>query len=114
MMNTTTNEYTIVARETVSGTFYIRAGSEEEALAKFEELTLDGGYRDMMDDVDDFHADIVSHTVINGTELEQGYIPEMDVTIIWEYTYQNGELIKEQIVGYYHGEPNNYNLKQYA
>ena len=107
-------EYTIKAKETTSGIFYVRANSEEEAMKKFAELTMDGGYRDMMEDVESFTTEIISHTVINGKELEQGYIKEMDSTVIVEYTYQNAELVGEQIVGYYHGEPYEDGIKEYA
>lgn len=46
--------------------------------------------------------------------LEQGYIKDMDVTVIWEYVYADGELTSEKIVGFYHGEPSEENLKTYA
>lgn len=107
-------EYAIKAKETTSGIFYIRANSEEEALSKFAELTVDGGYRDMMEEVEEFTTEIVEYTMIDGAELEQFYLSETDTTIIWEYTYEDGELIKEQIVGYYHGKPTEENMKQYA
>ena len=100
------NEYTIVARETTIGTFYIRANTEEEALSKFKEMTVDGGYRDMMEDVESFDAQIVDHTIIDGKEIETLYCPEGDMTFIMEYTYKRGEMIAEQVIGYYHGEPN--------
>lgn len=108
------NEYTIIARETISGTFYIRANSEEEALQKFNEMTEDGGYRDMMENVDSFTTEIVEHRVMDGTDIETGYISEMDMTVIIQYTYKAGVPIAEQIIGFYHGEPNDKDTKEYV
>lgn len=107
-------EYTIFAKETTSGTFYIRANSPEEARQKFEEMMLDTNYRDMMEDVEEFSAEIVDSRVIDGTEIETGYIPEMDMTVIIQYTYRNGELITEQIVGFYHGKPDDEMTKEFS
>ena len=108
-------EYTIVARETTSGTFYIRANSPEEAREKFyDEMMGDGSYEDNMVDVVDFSAEIVEHRVIDGTEIETGYIPEMDMTVILQYTYRNGDPVAEQIVGFYHGEPDAEMTKEFS
>ena len=106
-------EYVIKTTETTSGKFYIRANSEEEAMEKFAKNMVDGGYRDMMDEVENFSAEIVEHTVIDGTELETLYSPEGDVTFIMEYTYKNGDLVAERVVGYYHGKPNDEDTEIY-
>ena len=106
-------EYTIVARETVSGTFYIRANSKAEAMEKFGKLTADGGYRDMMEDVDNFTTEVIEETILDGEDFETGYIPEMDMTVIVKYIYRNGSPVVEQIVGYYHGEPDDAMTEQY-
>ncbi len=107
-------EYEIVAKETTSGTFYVRANSEEEALAKFEDMTIDGGYRDLMEDVEDFSVNVVAHRVLDGDEIETAYVPDMDMTVIVKYTYRNGAAVAEQIVGFYHGEPNDHDTEYYT
>ena len=108
-------EYEIKVKETLSGTFYIRAESPEEALKTFNDyVETDTGYRDMMEDVEDFSAEIVNKRIIDGKELTQGYIKEMDSTVIVEYTYMRGEIASEQIVGFYHGEPYEDGIKEYA
>ena len=106
-------EYAIAAKETTSGTFYIRANSREEAMEKFEEMTTDGGYRDMMDEVESFYTEIVKETVIDGEDYETGYIKEMDMTVIIKYVYKSSVPIMEQIVGYYHGKPNDADTEKY-
>lgn len=40
-------------------------------------------------------------------EYETGYIPEMDMTIIFRHEYDGkGDIFKENVSGWYHGEPN--------
>lgn len=41
------------------------------------------------------------------TKLATNYSEEADRTFIIRETYQNDELIKEEVVGFYSGEPNN-------
>lgn len=107
-------EYTLKATETTSGIFYIRAASKEEAVEKFLDETDDGGYRDMMETVESFTVDIVDEEIIDGTEIKAFYLRETDTTIIWEYTYENGATVREQIIGYYHGTPDEENTERYA
>ena len=43
-------------------------------------------------------------TVLNG--IETGYIPDMDITTIWQNTYnEEGKLQSREVVGFYQGEP---------
>ena len=107
-------EYTILAKETTSGIFYIRGNSKEEALNKFDEMLLDGGYRDMMETVEDFTSEVVSYQVVDGTEIEPVYSPEADITFLMKYTYRNGEVIAEEVIGFYHGEPNDKDTEEYS
>jgi hypothetical protein len=98
-------EFTITARETTIGNFYIRANTEEEAMQKFKEMTIDGGYRDMMEDVESFDAQITGCSIIDGKEINTYYCPEGDITFIMEFTYKHCEMIAEQVIGFYYGEP---------
>lgn len=107
-------EYTLKVTETTSGIFYIRAASKEKAVEKFLDETDDGGYRDMMETVENFTVDIVGEEIIDGTEIEAFYLGETDTTIIWEYFYERGVMVREQIIGYYHGTPDEENTKEYA
>ena len=47
-------------------------------------------------------------------EIETGYVPELDMTIITQDTYEGGHLVKEEIIGFYHGEPNDEDTKTYS
>ena len=47
-------------------------------------------------------------------KVGQTYTSENDATIIWEWTYKGDDLIRERIVGYYHGEPDVDSMKEYA
>lgn len=47
-------------------------------------------------------------------KVRQTYLAEMDATIIWEFIYKGEEMIRERIVGYYHGEPTKEDMKNYA
>jgi len=38
-------------------------------------------------------------------QYEAAYIPEMDRTVIFKYTFADGDLISEEISGWYAGEP---------
>lgn len=41
-----------------------------------------------------------------GTIFATGYAQEIDTTFIMKYTKnENGEICHEEVVGYYHGEP---------
>ncbi len=40
------------------------------------------------------------------TEIETTYAPDTDITFIMEATYNGGELVKYECVGWYSGEPN--------
>lgn len=40
------------------------------------------------------------------TEITTNYIPEEDITIVWQLLYVDGENIQRTIVGWYHGETN--------
>lgn len=47
-------------------------------------------------------------------ELIANYIQGYDRTVIFEHTYLNNECIKIELVGWYFGEPNEDNTKQFA
>lgn len=40
-------------------------------------------------------------------KIISGYIPTMDITVIFEDTYNsNDDLMKQELKGFYHGQPN--------
>ncbi len=52
--------------------------------------------------------------ILDGTETKAVYSPEADITIIMKYLYSNGELIAEEVIGFYHGEPNDKDTETYS
>ena len=53
------------------------------------------------------------------TEIETSYIPSDDITIVWQnmYKYVEGEgdeLIQRNLVGWYHGEPDDNTTPHYS
>ena len=89
------------------------ASSDEEAIKKASEIA----YSDKYEGCDKFEEEefiVVSSKIIDGTELKQEYIERIDATVIIEYTYKDENLIGEQIIGYYHGEPYKDGIKEYA
>lgn len=53
------------------------------------------------------------------TEITTSYIPERGITVIWQdlYTYVEGEgdtCIQSALIGWYHGEPNDYYTAFYS
>lgn len=47
-------------------------------------------------------------------KVDQTYTAGNDATIIWEWIYKGEDLIRERIVGYYHGKPNKEDMKECA
>lgn len=47
-------------------------------------------------------------------ELIAMYVREYDKTIIFEHTYKDGECIRIELVGWYYGEPNQEDTKNFA
>ena len=47
-------------------------------------------------------------------KVGQTYTVGNDSTIIWEWAYKGNALIRERIIGYYHGEPNDDDLREFA
>jgi len=47
-------------------------------------------------------------------KVGQTYTVGNDSTIIWEWTYKGNALIRERIIGYYHGVPNDNDLREFA
>ena len=84
------------------------ASSEEEAIKKVEE-SISANYT--FDDVD---YDISYKQILNGTKTEVEYARELDRTFIFRYTYRDGELVEEQLLGFYCGEPNEEATKIYS
>ena len=39
------------------------------------------------------------------TEIVTNYIPDEDITIVWQLLYVGEENIQRTLVGWYHGEP---------
>ena len=89
------------------------ANSDEDALRKAREESESDSYKGC-NNFEEEEFTIVSSKVIYGTELKQEYVNRIDATIIIEYTYKGGDLVGEQIVGYYHGEPYPEGIKDYA
>ena len=106
-------EYTVKHTETLCNFIRVKAKSEEEAFEKAREIVNSIGYEGC-ENFEEEKFDIESSKIIDGKKLEQGYIPEFDATVIIEFTYKDGNLIGEQIVGYYHGEPYGDGIKDYA
>ncbi len=95
----------------------VEAKTDDEAKEKTREIVGSDDYDSYY--LENFEFDkyeIVSSEPIDEIriELEQGYFSIYDTTIIWEYTYKGDEMIKETIVGYYHGEPTKEDLKKFA
>ena len=63
-------------------------------------------------------GDVVTIKVKNDDEVQfkigHTYTMCNDATIIWEWIYKGDELIRERIVGYYHGKPDKNETKKYA
>lgn len=109
----TKKQFEIKVTQVTCGFYYMDGNTEEEAIANMEKEMERPDWTGPEEFVQE-KVEVVGYKMIDGTDLEQFYMSEIDTTIIWEYTYENGKLIKEQIVGYYHGEPTKENMKQYA
>ena len=105
--------YEVKVTQVTCGYYYMHGGNEEEAVKNMRNEMERPEWTGPEEFVSE-KVEVVGYKMINGTDLEQFYLGETDTTIIWEYTYEDGELIKEQIIGYYHGEPNSENLERYA
>ena len=46
--------------------------------------------------------------------LDISYIPNEDITIVWQFMYIGNRVAQRTIVGWYHGEPNSEDTKRYA
>ena len=107
-------EYKVKVTEKTATYFYVDAESDDEAKRKVHRIREQHDYCDDDGEFEGEEYEILEKRTVNGKDLGTGYIKEMDTTIIWENEYVEGELIHERIVGYYHGEPNDYNTAQYA
>lgn len=58
--------------------------------------------------------ELLDYRVLDGTETETVYSAEADTTFIMNYTYRNGDLVAEEVIGFYHGKPNDEDTKTYA
>ena len=110
------NKYTIKRKTEYYDIIEVEASSDDEAKAKARQIAEDPEYTD--DSVFDQEIyEIISKKEIAPVitiKLDQTYLGENDATIIWEYTYKGEEMIRERIVGYYHGEPTIEDMKIFA
>lgn len=47
-------------------------------------------------------------------EITTNYIPDEDITIVWQLMYVGDENIQRTLVGWYHGEPDEESTKQFS
>lgn len=106
-------EFKIKYCQTCSDVFKVKAMTEDEAIDMVREMVNTPEYYGP-ENFETENYEVIEHKILTGTKFEQGYIPEMDSTVIIKYQYENGELIKETVVGYYHGEPYEGGIKDYA
>lgn len=110
-------EYKVKVIVSYSDTITVRANNDEEAKNKAREVVAAEDYdSDYLENFEAETYEIVSSKEIDEIKikLEQTYLFTNDATIIWEYTYKGEEIVRERIVGYYHGEPTVENMKKYA
>ena len=48
------------------------------------------------------------------TEVFSTYLPGEDKTLVWRYLYVNGNVLVEELAGWYHGEPNEQSTKDFS
>lgn len=48
------------------------------------------------------------------TEIATNYIPDEDVTIVWQFLYVGEELIQRTLVGWYHGSPDEHGTEMFS
>ena len=106
-------EYLVKHTETLANFIKVEANNDNEANKKAYEEANKDNYPGCDIFVEE-KFEVVSCKNIDGKQLEQGYIPEFDATVIIEFTYKDGNLIGEQIVGYYHGDSYDDGIKDYA
>lgn len=109
-------EYNIKVITAYSDTLTVIANNDDEAKDKARDIVEAPDYEshDNTFEFETYEIVSVKETDAIRIELEQSYIGRNDATIIWEYTYKGDNLIRERIVGYYHGEPTKEDMKKYA
>ena len=50
---------------------------------------------------------------LNGKIIEEHYAETADITFIVEDTYKDGEIISTEVKGFYYGEPDEENTKEF-
>lgn len=103
-------EYTIRYEETYYNVYEVAANSEEEA-KKILLNRIHTGDESGPENCCGSNLQVLAVTNIDGREVEEVYAEEADTTFIMEYTYRDGELIAEQVIGFYHGYPNSEDTK---
>lgn len=74
---------------------------------------------EVMEDTDakqllDNIAELEKMLPVESTELQGFYCPSEDVTFVMKCTYLNGEVYRQECVGWYHGEPTDSDNEYYS
>lgn len=48
------------------------------------------------------------------TEITTNYIPEEDITIIWQHMYLDNEPVQRSLIGWHFGETSEVEIKEYG